>query len=217
MEINRHNIYYRFLRISAAILFSTVFSIAYSDEVTNHLDIFLKGLDSYQATFNQTLLDEHGEKLETSSGIVYLQQPGKFRWDYQEPYSQMIMTDGQTLWIYDEDLEQVTIRDISDSIENTPAAILDGNKNLDENFVIIDMGNTDGYDIIELTPRDIEGQYSNIRLGFDKNELVMMVLFDNLGQITRIDFLDAQRNNKLDAKLFTFEPPFNVDVIDDRG
>ena len=196
--------------------FLAMFQLAKAEEVSP-LDAFLDNLDTFQADFKQTLVNENGEELETVTGIVYMKTPGKFRWDYQDPYSQMIITDGSTLWLYDEDLEQVTIKDISGSIDNTPAAILSGEKNINEHFVIIDMGDIEGFNWIELTPKDIENQYSNIRLGFDKDKLGMMVLFDNLGQTTRIDFLNSIRNRKLESSLFTFEPPIDVDVIDDRG
>lgn len=186
-------------------------------EKENPLDNFLHNLESFKADFTQTLSNERGDILETSSGVVYLQNPGKFRWVYKEPYSQLIITDGVTLWLYDQDLEQVTIRDVSKTIDKTPAAIISGQENIDEYYVSVDLGEIEGYDWIELTPRDIENQYSSVRLGFNKNELGMMVLFDNLGQITRIDFQDPVRNKRFGGPLFTFEIPDNVDVIDDRN
>ncbi len=192
----------------------TLLNTASADVTNNPLDHFLEGMDDIKANFKQTLLNEHGEELETSSGIVYMSRPGKFRWDYTEPYSQQITTDGNTLWIYDEDLEQVTIRDISNSIENTPAAILGGTGDFDDHFVIINIGNIEGFEWVELTPRDIENQYHSIRLGFNKKHIGMMILFDNLGQTTRIDFIDSERNTNLDDSLFVFEPPEGVDVID---
>ena len=189
----------------------------HAGEKENPLDNFLHNLNSFKADFTQTLSNERGDILETSSGEVYMQNPGKFRWVYKDPYSQLIITDGETLWIYDEDLEQVTIRDISKTIDKTPAAVISGQENINEHYVSIDMGNIEGYDWIELTPRDIENQYSSVRLGFNKNELGMMVLFDNLGQTTRIDFLNPVRNQHFEGPLFTFEIPDNVDVIDDRN
>jgi outer membrane lipoprotein carrier protein len=206
---------YLYLFVTSFSLFA-MFQLAKAEEVTP-LATFLDKLETFQADFKQTLINENGEELETVTGIVYMKSPGKFRWDYQDPYSQMIITDGSTLWLYDEDLEQVTIKDITGSIENTPAAILSGEENINEHFVVIDMGVIEGFNWIELTPKDIENQYSSIRLGFDHDKLGMMVLFDNLGQTTRIDFLNSKRNGKLKPTLFTFEPPINVDVLDDRG
>lgn len=189
---------------------------AYAGNAPDPLEKFLHDLDSFKADFTQTLSNEHGEVLEKSSGIVYMQTPRKFRWVYQEPYSQLIITDGTTLWIYDEDLQQVTIRDVSESIDNTPAAIISGQQDIDDYYIKNDMGKIEGADWIELTPRDVDSQYRSIRLGFDNGELAMMILFDNLGQVTRIDFSNISRNKRFGGPLFTFTPPDNVDVIDDR-
>ena len=121
------------------------------------------------------------------------------------------------LWFYDEDLEQVIIREASSSVEGTPVAILGSYEDIDKQFIIIDMENIEGFDWVELTPRDIESQYNSIRLGFDKEKLGMMVMFDNLGQVTRIDFTEEVINKKLDNSTFDFEPPEGIDIIDDRG
>lgn len=204
-----------FYFVLCALYFSPAFSA--DAEKANAMDDFLKNLDGFQAGFTQTLFNEQGEILETSSGIVYMQYPGKFHWKYRDPYSQLIITDGDTLWLYDKDLEQVTIRDVSASIENTPAAILSGEENIDKHFIVEKMGDIEGYEWIELIPKDAEDQYKNIRLGFDGRNIGMMVLHDNLGQVTRIDFNNIQRGKELDPALFTFEPPSGIDVIDDRG
>lgn len=192
-------------------------TISVNAENDTPLDKFLNKLDTFQADFKQTLINEKGEELETVTGIVYMQSPGKFRWDYKDPYSQIIITDGITLWVYDEDLEQVTIKNISGTIDETPAAILSGEQNINEHFVILDMGDIYGYDWIELTPKNVDNQYSRIRMGFDKDRLGMMVMFDNLGQTTRIDFQNSSRNKGLESSLFKFEPPEGVDIIDDRS
>lgn len=190
---------------------------SYADEPTHPLDQFLNNLESYTADFKQTLSSENGEVLEVSTGVVYMQNPGKFRWVYKEPYSQVIVTDGMTLWIYDEDLEQVTVRDISKTIDSTPAAIISGKEKIDRYYLTEELGKIEGFDWIELTPRDTENQYRNIKLGFDENNnLIMMILSDNLGQITRIDFSNPVRNEKQGEMLFMFEIPEGVDVIDER-
>ncbi|HKK16651.1 MAG TPA: outer membrane lipoprotein chaperone LolA [Gammaproteobacteria bacterium] len=189
---------------------------AYAGNAQGPLEKFLQDLESFKADFTQTLSNEHGEVLETSSGVVYMQSPQKFRWVYQEPYSQLIITDGTTLWMYDEDLQQVTIHDVSETIDSTPAAIISGQENIDAYYIKNAMGEIEGADWIELTPRNVDSQYSSIRLGFDNGELAMMILFDNLGQVTRIDFSNISRNKRFGGPLFTFSPPDNVDVIDDR-
>jgi len=138
-------------------------------------------------------------------------------WDYKHPYQQTIVTNGEVLWFYDEDLEQVTIREVSSSVESTPVAILGSYEDINKQFIIIDMENIEGFDWVELTPRDIDSQYNSIRLGFDKEKLGMMVMFDNLGQVTRIDFTEEVINKKLDNDTFDFELPEGIDVIDGRG
>lgn len=180
------------------------------------LDHFLKNLDTFSAGFEQTLLNEYGEEMEKSVGVVYLKKPGKFHWVYYEPYPQFIISDGLSLWIYDKDLDQVTIRDVAGSIEDSPAAVLTGDLDIDKYYVVIDLGTSKGVDWQELTPRDVNSQYNSVRLGFKGDKLVGMILFDNLGQQTRIKFLDTKRNLTLKNDLFEFKPPRGVDVIDER-
>lgn len=184
---------------------------------STRLEQFLRGLDTYQAEFTQTLLNEDDQELETSHGTVYLERPGKFRWHYTDPYSQYLISDGHTLWVYDEDLEQVTIRDIDASLENTPAAILGGDLDIDKYYRVHELGReADGADWMELVPRADDSQYRSVRLGFRDGQLVRMILFDSLGQMTDMRFSDSRRNPGLDETLFHFEPPDGVDVIDSR-
>jgi outer membrane lipoprotein carrier protein len=180
------------------------------------LEGFLEGLESLSADFEQVLMDETGEELERSTGVVYIQRPGKFHWSYRDPFPQTIVCDGRSLWIYDEDLEQVTVRDVSDSLEDSPAALLGGDVDVDALYAVIDLGETEGVAWLELTPRDVDSEYRAVRLGFRGEEPAGMVLFDNLGQKTRITFHDVQRNVDLDADLFSFTPPAGADVIDER-
>lgn len=182
----------------------------------NALSSFLDKLDSLQSNFTQTLIDENGQALETSSGVLYLKQPGKFHWAYNNPYEQKIISDGESLWIYDVDLEQVTIRTMDETLEQTPAGIILGGTDIDAYFVQKQLGSIEGYDWIELTPRDPETQYNFIKLGFNDSNLGMMIIDDNLGQTTRIDFDQVNRNTSLDAGLFSLDLPANVDVIDER-
>jgi len=179
------------------------------------LQNFLAGFKSLEATFVQSLINENGEVLEKTEGLLYLQQPGKFHWSYRTPYTQQIISNGDVLWIYDEDLEQLTIRKMGDAINQTPAGIILGNNNIAEHFLQVNMGNIEDHDWIELTPKDPEAQYKNIRIGFDGAKLGMMIIFDNLGQTTRIDFSGVKKNTDLSTALFQFEIPEGVDVIDE--
>lgn len=189
----------------------------FATEPTGPLRSFLKDFKTLQADFTQTLLNEHGERLEQTSGTLYLQRPGKFHWSYRKPYLQTIISDGEVLWVYDEDLEQVTIKHITaETLNQTPAGIILGDAELEKHFVQVDMGDIEGFDWIELTPRDLEAQYQNIRIGFDANNLGMMIITDSLGQTTRIDFSNINKNSGLTANLFNLDIPDFVDIIDER-
>ncbi len=201
--------------LSGVFLFSiSIFSIA--DEQPEHLTNFLKDLETFSAAFEQISLNQFGEELEKSVGVMHIRRPGMFHWAYWEPYIQYLISDGVNLWIYDEDLEQVTIRDISNLIEESPAAILGGEIDIDAHYIVINLDTTDGNDWIEMTPRDVESQYSSIQLGFKDSQLYSMILLDHLGQTTVIKLLDMKRNNALNIELFQFTVPEGVDVIDSR-
>lgn len=189
---------------------------AHAGQGEEQLRAFMDEVQSLQTEFTQDLYDEAGTKIDSASGMLYLQRPGKFHWQYQQPYEQQILTDGETLWIYDSDLEQVTVRDVANNLQSTPAAILGGTANIDELYEITDMGELEGAHWVRLSSLDDDSQYKDVRLGFEADELGMMIMSDNLGQTTRIDFSNTQRNVELDENLFEFDAPENVDVLDDR-
>ena len=182
----------------------------------NPLQYFLTDLNTLEAKFFQTLINENGDKLEKTEGILYLKTPGSFFWHYQKPYEQKIISNGNKLWIFDEDLEQVTIKNIDNKIEQTPAGIILGNQSIKEHFVQVNMGIIDSYDWIELTPKDLDAQYKSIKIGFNNDNLGMMIIVDNLEQITRIDFADAKKNIKLSSEIFNFIVPDNIDIFDEK-
>ena len=182
----------------------------------NPLDVFLDGLETFSADFEQQLLDSSGEVLETSKGSVLLRRPGMFSWSYREPYTQNIISDGKSLWVYEEDLEQVTISDASAAVEDTPALIFSGRYSIDEHYVINELDGEAGLAWLELTPRNLESQYRALRLAFSGAELSGMILFDSLGQTLLISFENTRRNPELNRELFLFAPADNIDVIDAR-
>lgn len=183
------------------------------------LDAFLKGLVSLKARFEQVLLDEQGVERERSRGTFYLSRPGRFRWDYESPYRQSIVADGQRVYVYDKDLEQVTVKPLQNALGSTPALLLDGEVNIEERFVVSRGAPAEGLVWLELGPKDPRaaresGGYAQIRLGFAGPRLKRMDLRDNLNQTTRIEFTSPERNPNLDPSLFTFTPPEGVDVLD---
>ena len=193
-----------------------VLSLAVNAAAANPLDVFLDDLDTFSADFRQVLLDSSGEALESSRGALRLRRPGMFYWFYREPYVQKIISDGANLWIYEADLEQVTISDVSESIEDTPALIFDGDTDLDEYFTIRQLEDQDGSVWVDLIPRNPEPHYRLLRLLFLGDELGGMTLFDNLGQTLLISFENVVRNPELDQALFTFTPTDEMEVIDAR-
>ena len=180
------------------------------------LDVFLDGLETFSADFEQQLLDSSGEVLETSKGSVLLRRPGMFSWSYREPYTQKIISDGKSLWVYEEDLEQVTISDASVAVEDTPALIFSGRYEIADHYVMHELEDDAGLAWLELTPRNLEAQYRALRLAFSGAELSGMILFDSLGQTLLISFENIRRNPDLDRELFRFTPVDNIDVIDAR-
>ena len=209
-------VYFRFfyLRSSAFICGLVVSLPLYA--ASNPLDIFLDGLETFSADFEQTLLDSSGEALESANGTVRLRRPGMFYWEYREPYTQKIISDGKSLWIYEEDLEQVTVSDVSDAIQDTPALILSGYDNLADHYSIKELEKDAEFSSLLLTPWDPESQYDGLYLAFYDNELSGMMLFDALGQTLAIKFRNARRNPPLKSELFRFTPADGIDVIDAR-
>jgi outer membrane lipoprotein carrier protein len=176
------------------------------------LEVALKGLSSLRAEFRQTVTDAGGEQTESAAGTVALARPGKFRWDYRTP-EQLIVSDGTTMWLYDVDLEQVTIRPAVEALVGTPAQLLAGEADLRAEFAITDAGTEDGLAWSRLEPKNAQGDFRELRVGIAGGELRRMVLVDRLGQTTRLDFDRIERNPRLDPGTFSFSPPPGVDVV----
>ena len=206
----------KFVFFTFIFLFFALFVKAEGITSPNPLENFLQGLDTFSAGFEQILYDEFDEVLGKSVGVLYLQQPGKFHWAYWQPYSQFLISNGVTLWVYDEDLQQVIISDISESIISMPASILTGDADINEHYIFMPAGQSDGIEWIELTPKAMQLEYRAVNLGFRGDTLYAMKLFDNLGNKTQINFLDSKRNIALNDSLFELTPPEGVDVIDGR-
>lgn len=178
------------------------------------LDAFLTGVRTLEAEFAQTVRDEQGKVVETGAGRLWLWRPGRFRWEYREPHRQLIVADGDRLWVYDPDLAQATVRKLDQALGQTPAALLTSDRPVDESFEVrpaVDGG--DGLDWVSLAPRASEATFREVRLGFGGGGLAAMVLLDNFGQTTRIDLLEPTYPDAVDPGLFRFEPPAGTDVI----
>jgi outer membrane lipoprotein carrier protein len=189
---------------------------AVAETARSRLDAYLTGFTQLESGFEQQLTDENGTLIEASSGRFYLQRPDRFRWEYQLPYQQTIISDGEHIYIYDRDLAQVTVKSAGAALGATPAALLSGTADVDASFEIQELGSEQGLDWLALRPRDAAEEFHTIRLAFDSAGLRVMQLNDNLGQTTTIRFANEQRDDGLEPSLFTFEIPEGVDVIQDQ-
>jgi outer membrane lipoprotein carrier protein len=178
---------------------------------------YFQDLRSLRADFIQRVFDEQSRMVQTSSGQMLMQKPGKFRWDYQTPAEQIIVADGERLWAYDVDLEQVTVRKLDTALSATPLALLSGVAPIDETFTIGPVRQRDGLDWYELTPRQPQPEFRLLRVAFKGDLLVSLELEDSFGQRTRLDFQKLERNPVLDPALLKFTPPPGVDVVGDAG
>lgn len=154
-------------------------------------------------------------KKQTSSGQLAISRPDRFRWEYQRPEPQLIVGDGTQLWVYDPDLNQVSVRNQQQSLGESPAALLAGSAAVSRFYSLADQGKRDGLDWLEATPRNGGQSYSAIRMGFAGNELKVMELTDFSGQTTRIEFSGWKKNQTINAAHFTFVPPAGADVLRD--
>ncbi|HCU88299.1 MAG TPA: outer membrane lipoprotein carrier protein LolA [Gammaproteobacteria bacterium] len=177
------------------------------------LEQFLSDTSTFQAKFEQKLFDEYGNALETTTGEVLISKPGKFRWEYQKPYKQLIVADGTTLWVYDVDLEQVSINPLSPGTAGSPVEILVREVELERHYFIAESFDRDGIAWVSLTPRSQVAQYNAIEIGFSDKSIHAMKLLDNLNQLTEIQFRDIERNDKISDDYFRFEPIPGIDVM----
>lgn len=180
---------------------------------TEALKNFLGQTQTLRARFAQMVLDKNLKPLQQAQGVMQFSRPGKFRWDYQKPYEQVIVGDGSRLWIYDKDLNQVTVRKLDRALGATPAALLAGGNELERDFNLKNLGPEKGLDWLEAVPKNRDTVFERIRMGFGKTGLEAMELRDQFGQVTVITFADVERNPKLPAEVFRFTPPKGADVI----
>lgn len=180
---------------------------------------FLQGLEGLQAQFKQTLADGSGQITDTSNGTLAIKRPNRFRWDYRDPHEQLIISDGTRVWVYDSDLEQVTVRKLDVALSSTPAMLLSGAGALEDNFNVVDASQRDGLLWVTMQPKRNDTDFKSVRLGFTAtgNELRAMELADKLGQTTLLEFSQFERNPPLDPSRFVFKVPPGADVIGDSG
>ena len=212
MEVNREQDIVMKLRWLFFLLCYLLPSGLYAHEA---LDNFLRNLDSLQAYFVQKLYSEEGRLMETSLGRMQMQRPNKFRWNYQHPYSQLIVADGKSVWIYDSDLEQVTLKTLDKALGKTPAFLLSSNRRIEADYYVTQLSSKVGKRF-KLIPKDAQAQFDSMQMHLSGKTLLGLELIDNLGQKTFITFSQVKRNPRLAQELFIFTPPAGVDIITDE-
>ncbi|MCB1876226.1 MAG: outer membrane lipoprotein chaperone LolA [Chromatiales bacterium] len=196
-----------------ALLMLGLSNIAVAAGGLERLNEFLSNAHTLQAQFQQEVLDENQESIQSASGTLAIERPGRFRWDYVAPNKQVIVADGERIWVYDADLEQVTIRPQSQALEDTPAQLLSGGDDWQTQFTAEELPDSDGLNRVELTPKSKQGNFAKLLLGFGPGDLREMEMIDSFGQITRFAFSQVRRNQPLGDSLFQFQPPPGVDIV----
>lgn len=184
----------------------------------NGLDDFLafnQNTKSATGRFEQRVMDRSGKVVDRGSGSFAFARPGKFRWVYEKPHPQTLVADGHKLWIYDPDLQQVTIKRMDQAISSTPAALLAGREDITALFSLRDAGTADGLEWVEATPKTPDTGFDKVRLGLKDKELAAMELFDQLGGHSSLRFVELKPNAPVSADAFKFTPPKGADVIED--
>jgi outer membrane lipoprotein carrier protein len=174
---------------------------------------FLTNNQALQARFTQSVLDQEKQQAPQAHGILYIQRPGRLRWDYQEPYVQHIVADGKRVWHYDPELEQASTQSQSQAFSGTPALLLSSGEPVEKHFEVIDIGSSQGLDWVELIPRDQESQFIRILPAFEDNDLHRLEMADKFGQVTRFQFYDIVYNPELSADIFKLELPDRYEVF----
>jgi outer membrane lipoprotein carrier protein len=208
--------------VPVAMLLASLPAAAASSDVQagrQRVEDFLHGLDGLQAQFKQIVADRNGQSKDEASGTLSIRRPDRFRWDYREPYQQVIVADGTRIWMYDSDLDQVTVRKLDDTLSATPAMLLSGKGNLEDNFTVTQVQQDGSPPVtwVRMEPKRDDTDFKWVRLGFVNSDLKFMELADKLGQTTHLEFSNLERNPPLDPSRFTFTVPPGADVIGDAS
>jgi len=204
-------------RMLATLLFALLSTAAPAESGREILERFVTSTQSWQADFTQDVINDRGEVQSRAAGIFTLLRPGRFRWEYTAPWLQTIVADGERIWLYDVDLEQVTVRAMDGSLSQTPAALLAGDVSALDDVSVVAVRAGDGSVRLELNSVDANSDFESVALNFKDDELRGLELRDKLGQTTRIQFGNAQLNPGLSQSDFDLDIPDTVDVIDETS
>jgi len=205
-------------RLSGAALLASGLAycgVAHADAVTR-FRTFVNTTPSATAQFEQKVYERSGKLVQESRGRFAFLRPGRFTWTYTAPNPQRIIGDGERVWIYDEDLNQVTVRRMAKALGSTPAALLAGSAEVEQAFELTDAGERDGLAWLDARPLDKEAGFEKIQLGLGVAGVQAMELTDQFGQTTRLRFSNLTRNPRIEADAFRFVPPKGADVLGEQ-
>jgi outer membrane lipoprotein carrier protein len=204
------------IKLIVVCVFSAIASSAANADAAASLKTFLQSTKTLSADFLQQIITKEGKPGKAGSGKFELsrtQSPGRFRFEYVKPYAQTIVADGKQLWLYDKDLNQVTVRKYAEALAASPAAILAGDANVEKFYVLKTLETTGETEWLQATPKSKDTMFENFKFGFNKaGELTQLELKDSFGQTSRISFTQAKRNEAIAPAAFTFTPPAGADV-----
>ncbi len=201
--------------VVSIVCFASLPTMAYANGL-EQFKRFVAETRSARGDFNQRMVKGEGDKLRVSSqssGSFAFSRPGKFIWNYKKPYEQVLQSDGNNLYIHDQDLNQVTVRALGNAIGSSPAAILFGSNDLEKNFILSDAGNKDGIDWLQAIPKTKDTQFERIGIGLRDGVPVGMELRDSFGQVSVINFTRFEKNPTLPANQFKFVMPKGADLL----
>ena len=202
------------MRTGLALFFLLICGVARAASI-DALKAMLQQTTSGKARFAQIVVDKNLKQLQQATGTMQFVRPGRFRWEYDKPYEQTIVGDGAKLWIYDKDLNQVTVRKLDKALGGSPAALLAGSNEIEKVYDLTNLGSQEGLDWLEAVPKSKDTSFERIRLGFGQSGLEAMELRDQFGQTTVIKFAGVERNPRIAPDVFRFTPPKGADVITD--
>jgi len=203
-----------------AVVLCAVVALAGADvaraDAIDQLKAFHATTKSGTVAFRQVVIGRGDRGQRESTGTFAFQRPGKFRWTYEKPFEQLIVGDGENLWVFDRDLNQVIVRKLDVALGSTPAALLAGDSALEKNFDLTDAGGSDGLAWVEAKPRSPDTGFQRVKIGFADNLPKTMELRDTFGNVTTLRFGAFERNVAQDANAFRFTPPVGADVVGEK-
>ncbi|WP_422674255.1 outer membrane lipoprotein chaperone LolA [Billgrantia sulfidoxydans] len=190
-------------------------AVVLASEGAERLTRMLEPLQTYEASFEQLILDGSGERLQQANGHMWLSRPGKFRWEVDAPYQQEVVSDGSEVYLYDPDLEQVTVQALDQRVTHTPALLLSGSaRELTESYEV-SRQQQGGSETFRLVPKSVDTLFEELQMTFNDERLAALQMIDSTGQETVIEFSDVRTNQDIDDGRFAFEIPDGADVIRD--